>query len=96
MTHDTTAHAEASERRSESPAVPEQIATGLAAPAGKAMAALLGQIEEMMKGAGSLAEFREMLLAAYPDLDDGPLADALADALTMAETSGRLDVAEEI
>lgn len=51
--------------------------------------AILERVETMVERAGSLGELREMLLAAYPDLDHATLADALAQALIAAEGAGR-------
>ncbi|WP_444870491.1 hypothetical protein ACTTAF_06460 [Rhodobacter capsulatus] len=59
------------------------------------MEAMLGQIEAMLQTAGSLEEFRAMLLAAFPMLDSGPLAGVLSQALTVANATGRADVEAE-
>lgn len=51
--------------------------------------AMLETIETMVGTATSLGELREMLLAAFPDLDTGTLAGTLAQALIAAEGAGR-------
>lgn len=56
------------------------------------MEAMLGQIEEMMAKATSLPELREMLLAAYPDLNSDTLAQVLAIGLLAADLGGRVAV----
>ncbi len=50
---------------------------------------MLESIEAMVNRAGSLGELREMLLAAFPDLDAGALTGTLAQALIAAEGAGR-------
>jgi phage gp29-like protein len=52
-------------------------------------------IEAMLSAASSLDEFREMLLAAQPELEDSALADQLGKALMAAEAAGRFDLEEE-
>ncbi|MBN2631557.1 MAG: DUF935 domain-containing protein [Rhodobacteraceae bacterium] len=64
----------------------------LAAPQ---MERLMGQIEGMVEVATSLEELREMLLAAFPDLDASGLARALAMGLLAAGLGGRAMVAED-
>lgn len=59
------------------------------------METLLGQIEAMVGVASSLEELREMLLAAFPDLDSSGLARAMALGLLSAGLGGRAMVAEE-
>ncbi|WP_444452029.1 DUF935 domain-containing protein [Rhodobacter capsulatus] len=73
------------------PALGDRAAIEAQAP----MEAMLGQIEAMLQTAGSLEEFRTMLLAAFPKLDSGPLAGVLAQALTVANATGRADVEAE-
>jgi phage gp29-like protein len=55
----------------------------------------LDAIEAMLGGAGSLEEFREMLLAAYPSLGDDPLVETLADGFAALELRGISDVIDE-
>jgi phage gp29-like protein len=61
----------------------------LAVEAAPAMAAMLARIEAMMEAAGSLEELREMLLAAYPDIDVADLAGVLAEAMMAGHAGGR-------
>jgi phage gp29-like protein len=56
---------------------------------------MLEQIEAMLEGATSLGEFRERLLAAFPDIDDAALRDVIADALTAAHAGGRAALEED-
>ncbi|WP_275100137.1 DUF935 domain-containing protein [Sedimenticola hydrogenitrophicus] len=69
-----------------------QIAGRLEREAEPAMAEWLARIEAMLEAADSLEEFREMLLTAYADLPEAPLAGVLGDALEVAEAAGRFDV----
>jgi phage gp29-like protein len=57
--------------------------------AAPALEDMLLSVEAMLEAAGSLPEFREMLLAAYPDLDDTDLVEVMASALTAAHAGGR-------
>lgn len=66
--------------------------TELAAPA---MAELLKQIEAMMETATDLAELREMLRAAMPQLDRKALGETLALAFVAAQAAGRFDAENE-
>lgn len=59
------------------------------------MASIMGQIEAMLDAAGSLEEFREMLLAGFPDLDASGLAKALALGMLTAHGAGRDAVVAE-
>ena len=59
------------------------------------MERLLGQIEGMVAVATSLEELREMLLAAFPDIDSAGLARAMAMGLLASGLGGRAMVAEE-
>jgi len=67
----------------------------LAAEAGPAMGRMLAQIEAMLAAAGSLDEFRTMLMEAYPELPTDELAEILGRALVAAELGGRAMVEEE-
>lgn len=71
------------------------LAGTLAAAADPAMGRMIGQIEAMLVAAGSLSEFRAMLLAAFPDIDAAELVDVMAAALTSAFVGGRVALAEE-
>lgn len=67
----------------------------LAAEAAPAMAAMIGQIEAMLAAAGSLDEFREMLLAGFDGAESGGLAEVLATAMIASSAAGRLAVEED-
>lgn len=67
----------------------------LAGAADPPMAAMLDRIEAMLAAADSLEEFREMLLAGFPDLDTRQLAAAMAAALSVAQAGGRAALEED-
>jgi len=67
----------------------------LANEASAPMLAMLEQIEAMLETSTSLAEFRERLLAGFPDLDDAALRDVIAAALTAAHAGGRAALEED-
>jgi phage gp29-like protein len=48
----------------------------------------IGKLEAMLASAGSLEEFREMLLAAYPDLEPSEMVEALSPAFMSAWLAG--------
>jgi len=55
----------------------------------------LSQIEVMLSQAEDLSHFREMLLAAFGDLDVKQLAGVMANASLSAHLAGRFDIASE-
>jgi phage gp29-like protein len=55
----------------------------------------LETIKAMLAAAGSLEEFRNMLLAAYPKLDDTALVSTMTAAFTAMELRGRADIEDE-
>lgn len=59
------------------------------------IAAMIDQVEVMLATASSLGEFREMLLAGFPDLDAQGLAAVMAQAMAAAWGAGRVAVEEE-
>lgn len=73
----------------------EQIADRLAADAAPAVELMITQIETMLEAATDLEEFREMLMAAFPKLDAGPLAAVLGQAMSVANATGRAEVGTE-
>ena len=73
----------------------EALARQLEAETDGAMAALIDQIEAMTAAAISLEELREMMLAAFPDLDASRLARVIAMGLLSAGLGGRAMVAED-
>ncbi|MCL2876321.1 MAG: DUF935 domain-containing protein [Betaproteobacteria bacterium] len=54
--------------------------------------AWFGKIEAMLEAAGSLEEFREMLLAAFPELDDSAVVEKLTNAFAALDLHGRADI----
>lgn len=80
---------------SEAPAPPEKIAAQLEQTAQPAVADMLATIEAMLAAAGSLDEFRTMLLAAFPKVDSRTFAIALAQGMIAAQAAGRIAVEEE-
>ena len=81
--------------RSSPLSVPREIADQLSEVAQGALSDVMAQLEAMIGAAGSLEEVREMLLAAYPDINTEPLADVLAEAMAKADAAGQIDVAED-
>jgi phage gp29-like protein len=67
----------------------------LAQDAAPAIGGWLQTLEAMLGAAGSLEEFREMLLAAWPRLPAGKLEEALRDAFAALELRGMSDVQDE-
>jgi len=66
----------------------------LADQADAEIAKMLDQIRVMLDQAEDLEQFKEMLLAAYGDLDSARLAEALGQAMTAAHLAGRYDLAK--
>ena len=62
--------------------------------AGPHVGAMIGEIEAMLEAAASLAEFREMLLAAFPKIDVSDLAGLLGQAMLAGHVGGRVALAE--
>lgn len=63
------------------------------AAAAQAMDAMIDAIRRLVEEVDSLDDLQERLLALYPDLDAGPLADLLRLAMTLAELQGRAEIA---
>ncbi len=75
------------------PATPaDAIAARLAREGDPHVAAWLERIEAMLENATSLAEFREMLLAAQAELGEDELAALIGSGLSAAELAGRADL----
>ena len=55
----------------------------------------LETIEAMLEAASSLEEFREMLLAAWPELSTDKLEEAMSEAFTAMDLRGQAEVADE-
>ncbi len=78
------------------PPSPEALlAARLEIEAQPAVGDMVAQIEAMLGAATSLEEFREMLLAAFPQLDAGRLAQVLAQGMIAAHAAGRIAVLDE-
>jgi phage gp29-like protein len=75
-------------RANSAPSPDELLSDRLEVEAEAAMAAVMAQIEAMVASAGSLPELREMLLAAYPDVDASQLAGIMALAMISAWGGG--------
>ncbi|MFN7004091.1 MAG: DUF935 domain-containing protein [Roseinatronobacter sp.] len=54
------------------------------------MEKIIGQIEAMMAAANTMEEFREMLLAGFPKIEDAAFAEGLARGLIAAHAAGRV------
>jgi phage gp29-like protein len=80
------------------PTPADQLTARLAVEADAPMAAAMAQLEALLAQAAAdgltLAEARNRVLTSYPDLDRGPLAAVLGDAVLIAEAAGRSDVEE--
>jgi phage gp29-like protein len=70
----------------------DAIADSAAAAAAPAIDALLAKIKAIVASAGSLEEMKAMLEAAGPELSAADLADALNQALLLAELTGRAEI----
>lgn len=68
----------------------------LAAEADPEIAAMVEVVQRELGRAESLEEFNDRLLALYPELDGGPLAEQLATAMAAARLAGRAAVVDEI
>ena len=80
-------------RQGQRPVTPaDAIAARLAREGDPKVAAWLERVEAMLAAAKSLEEFREMLLAAQAELDDGELAELIGNGLSVAELAGRSDI----
>lgn len=73
----------------------DQLTARIEGEAGAAIEAMIDQIEAMLETASSLAEFREMLLQAFPTIDAGDLAQVMARAMISAWGAGRVGIEEE-
>ncbi|MFN4089979.1 MAG: DUF935 domain-containing protein [Alphaproteobacteria bacterium] len=78
----------------EPPAPDRILAETMAREAEGPVGGWIERIEAMLAAAGSLEEFREMLLAAYPALDGAALTERLAEGLLAAHLAGRVAVEE--
>lgn len=74
---------------------PDLLAAQMEVEARGAVGEMVDQIEAMLSTAVSLDEFREMLNAAYPDLDTTKLAGVFASGLVAAQAGGRAMVEED-
>ncbi len=79
------------------PAAPENDPTApmverLGAEADPLIEALMAPIRALLAESADLVEFRDKLLALYPQLDGAPLAALMGQALAVADAAGRLEV----
>jgi len=74
---------------------PDLIAGRMADAGQQAVDGWIGQIEEMLAAAGSLEEFRDMLLTAFDDLPAEALGRVMAEGMLAAQAAGRFDAEEE-
>lgn len=81
-------------RRTDTPAPSDLITERLAREAQPAVGDWIATIETMLERAESLEEFREMLIAAYPELPITAFGNALTEATFAAHAAGRFDVEE--
>lgn len=72
-----------------------QLSAALEGEAAASVEGMIDEIEVMLETAGSLAEFREMLLQGFPSLDAGELARVMALAMLSAWGAGRVAIEEE-
>lgn len=85
-----------SRRPAAAPASPAaQITDRLAAGTEGDMRGWLRQLSQMMGAASSMAELREMVVSAYPDLDASRLVDQLAAGFSAAQAAGMSDVEDD-
>jgi phage gp29-like protein len=82
-------------RKSADDAVSRAVAR-LSADAAPTVSSWIATLEAMLASAGSLEEFREMLLVAYPDLDADKAVEAMSQAFAALDLHGRADVEGEL
>lgn len=88
---ETALHAEAPSAPRSEPLAPEALLAAEMARQGQPeMDRMLTRIEAMLSAAGSLEEFREMLLAGFDRIDSAGLADRLAEGLIASSLAGRV------
>lgn len=73
----------------------EALSDRLEAEAAASIEGMIDQAETMLASANSLEEFREMMLAGFPDMESGALATVMAQAMMAAWGAGRVAVEEE-
>lgn len=73
----------------------DQLTDRLSREARPAIQAMVEQVRTMAETAGSLEELATMLEAAYPQVDAGPLAATMRQALLAARLGGMAEVADE-
>lgn len=70
----------------------DDLASQLEQAAAPAMDTLIGEIERLVAESASLGEVAERLVLLYPKLDASDLGRAMANALTVAELTGRAEI----
>lgn len=81
--------------RSAPPAISDLIADQMESQLAPQVGEMMAAIEAMLTAAGSLEEFREMLLAGFPGIDADAFAEEFAQALIAAHAAGREATEEE-
>ncbi|MEZ5752848.1 MAG: DUF935 family protein [Paracoccaceae bacterium] len=71
------------------------LADQLAQTARPAIEKMIGRVEAMLDAAGSMEEFRSMLLDGFDKVDPRDLAQAVAQALVASHLAGRVSVMDE-
>lgn len=57
------------------------------------IAKMIGEIQAMLKAAGSYEEFQAMLVEAFPSIGGGGLSEVMAQGMVLAEITGRIEAA---
>lgn len=83
-------------RQANAESVPDQQGDQLADQAERPVETMINRIEDILKDAGSLEEFRDRLVEAYPDLDGAALAEIMTEGLLAAQLAGRWDIMRAI
>lgn len=74
---------------------PDLLTDRMQAEASPAIAAMIGQIEAMLSAAGSLEEFRAMLLEGFPKVSNSELTAMMAAGFMAAEATGRVALEDD-
>lgn len=74
---------------------PDLLTERLQSEAAPAIAGMIGQIEAMLSAAGSLEEFRAMLLEAFPKVSSSQLTAMMAAGFMAAEAAGRVALEDD-
>lgn len=72
----------------------DDLADQLDQVAAPVMGALIGQLKVVVDSSASMAEVADRLVGLYPQMDAGPLAELMAQAMAVAEMTGRAEIVE--